>query len=95
MVVGAWLAFWGLRLEINGFRLPTRDSDHILSIVRGLRLGILGLAVAGIGAAWIWHLTWLFVLSLVIGIEEMVEISIVIHFLKRAEHRAEKSLTPP
>jgi hypothetical protein len=73
----------GLRREIDGIRRPLRDPTKVLTFVRGFRLAIIGLAVAGIGAAWAWQLDWLLVLSLVIGGEETLESTVVIFALTR------------
>ena len=83
MAVGAALLVWGIRLEVQGLRRPTRDPEHILSLVRGLRLSILGFSVLGLGVAWIWQVLWLFVLSLIFVGEEMLEISFVLFVLRR------------
>ena len=90
MAMGGLLAGLGVQLEVSGFRLSTRDPDHILKLVRGLRLFILGLALAGLGASWEWNILWLFIVSLVIGGEEMMEISIVIHTLRKRQRQVEQ-----
>lgn len=92
MTFGGLLALLGVQLELSGFRLPTRNPSHILKLVRGLRLFILGLALAGLGASWAWNLLWLFILSLVIGGEEMMEISIVIHMLRKRQRQVEQEI---
>ena len=74
---------WGVKLEVEGFRHCTYDLDKVLTIVRGFRIFVLGVAIASLGGAWAWHLLWLLVLALVIGGEEMLEMSIVIYALRR------------
>ncbi len=66
--LGAVLALWGLRTEALGLR-DSLSGDHsrIVIWIQGFRLSIIGLALAGIGAAWALHLTWLLVQSLAIG----------------------------
>ncbi len=84
IAVGIGLALWGLLMELNGLRGALRgDSGKLLTWIQGFRLSIIGLALAGLGAAWAWHLDWLLVLSLAIGGEETLESSIVIFALKR------------
>jgi hypothetical protein len=87
MAVGAALLVWGIRLEVQGLRRPTRDPEHILSLVRGLRLSILGLSVDELGVACIWQVFWLFVLSLIFVGEEMLEISFVLLVLRRRQSK--------
>ena len=48
-------------------------------------MSILGLALAGVGASWLWNLKWLLILSLAIGGEEILESSLVIYGLKRGK----------
>ncbi len=84
IALGIGLALWGLLMELNGLRGALRgDSEKILPWIEGFRLTIIGLALAGLGAAWAWHLTWLLVLTLAIGGEETLESSIVIYALRR------------
>ena len=52
-------------------------------IVRGFRFFVIGLAVASLAAAWVWHLVWLLILAVVIGLEEMLEMSVVLYALRR------------
>ena len=56
-----------------------RDPAKALTWVRGFRLLMIGLALAGSRAGWLLDQTWLIVLSLAIGGEEMLESSIM-HF---------------
>ena len=55
----------------------------MLTWYRGFRLSVVGLALAGIGAAWAWQQTWLLVLALAIGGEETLEATIAIFGLTR------------
>ena len=48
-----------------------------------LSYGALGLTLAGLGAAWNWHILWLFVLSLIFGAEEILESSVHLFILRR------------
>ena len=86
MAAGSVGALWGLVREIDGIRRPIRDPEKVLTFIRGFRLAIVGLALAAIGAAWAWHLTWLLVLALVIGGEETLEGTIIIFALSRGRH---------
>ena len=70
-------------MELHGLRSSLRgDHGRIVTWIQGLRLSVIGLALAGVGAVWGWQLTWLLVLSLAIGAEETLESSIVIYARK-------------
>jgi hypothetical protein len=69
----------GLWREWDGLRRPLRDPAKVLTWVRGFRLSMIALALAGSGAGWLLDQTWLIVVSLAIGGEETLESSIM-HF---------------
>lgn len=52
-------------------------------IVQGFRTAVIAVAIAGLGVAWNWHLTWLLVLSLVFGAEEILESTTHLSTLRR------------
>lgn len=83
MAAGVAVLLWGVRLGSSGRRLPTGDPAKILAAVQGFRVAVIGIALAGVGAAWAWHVMWLFVLSLVFGGEELLESTTHISILKR------------
>lgn len=83
MALGAALALRGLRTELEGMKRPARDPAKALTVMRGFRLAVVGLALVGLGAAWAWQLAWLLALSLAIGGEETLESSIAIFALRR------------
>jgi len=94
--LGIGLAFWGLLMELNGLRGALRgDSGKLLTWIQGFRLSIIGLALAGLGVAWAWHLDWLLVLSLAIGGEETLESSIVIFALRRGRRLEMQKVSGP
>ncbi len=96
IALGIGLALWGLLMVINGLRGALRgDSGMILSWIQGFRLSIIGLALAGVGAAWAWQLTWLLVLTLAIGGEETLESSIVIFALRRGRRLEVQKVSGP
>ena len=70
------------------WRRPLSGPMQPLAWMRGFRLAIIGLALAGIGAAWLWQLGWLLALSLAIGEEETLETSIAISALRRGQRLA-------
>jgi hypothetical protein len=79
IVPGVALLLYGGRVEIDGITRPIRDPVKVITWVRGFRLSMIGLALAGSGAGWLLDQTWLIVLSLAIGGEETLESSIM-HF---------------
>jgi hypothetical protein len=90
VVGGAALIAFGLLMAARGIRrcyiaFPRPNASmQPLGWMRGFRLTLVGLAVAGAGAAWFWGMPWLLALSLAIGGEEALETSIAIHALRRA-----------
>ncbi len=96
IALGIGLASWGLLMGMNGLRGALRgDSGKLLPWIQGFRLSIIGLALAGLGAAWAWHLTWLLVLTLAIGGEETLESSIVIFALRRGKRLETQKVSGP
>ena len=84
IVLGLAITVWSLYWGIDSARRQARDPGKALAIMQGFRTGIIGLSLAGIGAAWLWHLNWLLVLSLIIGGEETLESAVIVSALKRA-----------
>lgn len=82
-VLGAALAAGGVRLGADGFRRPVQDPAKAVTVMRGFRRLVIGLALAGVGVAWIWGLAWLLAVSLVIGAGETFESSLDIFALER------------
>jgi hypothetical protein len=81
MAAGSALAAIGLRRGVGGLLLPIRHPGKALVCMRGFRLAVIGLAVAAIGAAWLWQIDWLMVLALVIGGEETLESTLHVYAL--------------
>jgi hypothetical protein len=72
---GLWFGFRG-----SGGLLRERDA---LGWMRGFRLAVVGLCMFGIAVAWVWQLFWLFVVSVGIVGEELLETTVIIEVLKR------------
>lgn len=85
MIAGVPLALRGLRREWQAIALPTRTPGKALMFFRGFRMSVIGLALIGVGAGWMWGQTWLLVLSIAIGIEETIESSIDVFALTRGK----------
>lgn len=86
----AALALSGLVLLARGlwFGFPGSvgllKEREALGWLRGFRLAVVGLCLAGIGVAWAGQILWLFVVSLGVLGEELLETSVMIEALKRA-----------
>lgn len=95
------MAVAGLGLTVHGTRLGWdwarhHDSEHNLRFVRGFRFAVIGLTLVAVGAAWQWHILWLFVLALAIAFEEILESSIHAYAIRRglrldAEREADRA----
>ena len=85
VAVGLWLVLCGVRR--CGAAWPHAFTGLIqpAAWMRGFRLTILGLALAGSGAAWLWHIPWLLAASLIIGCGELLESSLDIDAFDREQ----------
>ena len=87
MTVGAACAVRGARRGWHGLRGAVHgDADELVPFMEGFRICIIGLALVGIGAAWIWHLSVLLLLSLAIGGGETMETSLILFALRHGAH---------
>jgi hypothetical protein len=81
---GLALVGWSVGCAAARARRERRDPVRALGMLSGFRGAVVGLAAAGIGAAWWWHAGWLLGLSLIIGGEELLESSVAIAALHHA-----------
>ena len=88
VAAGVALVVAGLWRERRSLALPVTDPAKGGALVRSLRSVLTGLAVAGIGAAWVYHVPYLLGLCLIIGGEELLETSLVIGAMNEGERRA-------
>jgi hypothetical protein len=84
VLAGAAMFLLNLRRYIAGLRRGLREPGGNLGTMQAFRLGVIGLAVVGIGLAWLWRQPWLLALALAVGGEETLESSIAIAALRRA-----------
>lgn len=82
LLAGSLLAVRGLARLHAAFPRPLSTSMHALTWMRGFRLTLFGLALAGTGAGWLWDIPWLIALSLAVGFEETLETSFAISALR-------------
>ncbi len=94
LVLGLALAVRGLQRCRVALPRPRSGAMQPLTWMRGFRLTVFGLALAGAGAAWLWGLDWLLALSLAIGGEETLETSIAIGALRTQPRPAGAALPP-
>jgi type IV secretory pathway VirB2 component (pilin) len=84
MAVGLATLFKGASTARRGLGSPMSDPTRMARFVIGFRIAVIGVTMAGLGAAWNWNLLWLFVLSLVFGGEELLESTIHLSILRRS-----------
>lgn len=77
-LLGLMLLWRGLGGGRSGERGLLRRRAGALGRAEGWRLTVLGLALAGLGAASLWEARWLLFLALGIGFVEVLEASVVI-----------------
>ena len=94
MIICTALLVRGSRLGLGGLQPGANDPIHVITLVRGIRMSIIGLALLGLGGAWAWHLAWLLVLALVFGGEELLETSVVLFVLRRGRARVAPTPSP-
>ncbi|ETX06091.1 hypothetical protein [Candidatus Entotheonella palauensis] len=83
MALGAALALRSERRGHPAFLCMVRgDPSQLIPLMQCFRAMVIGLAMIGVGAAWIWHLTWLFIVSLTIAVGESMETALVIYALR-------------
>ena len=90
ITLGGWWALPGVRRFIVGMRPPYRGAGQTLAGLHGFRRDIIGLALAGIGASWLWQADWLLALSLVIGAEEVWESTLHIQAVSMSKRSQER-----
>jgi len=91
---GIYLFWVGLSAWIRGSRQYGEPGGRLLGMIRGFRVGIIGLAVIGIGVWLLTGATWVLILSLAVGGEEILETSFIIwaiHSDPRLESNARRS----
>ena len=82
IIIGLATAWAGSSLAGRGLRQRAGGGSNMQDFVRGFRIAVIGLVLAGLGASWWWHVTWLFVLSLVFGGEEILESTVHLAILR-------------
>jgi hypothetical protein len=83
---GLVLLVVGFRRGAAGMRRHRRDPPRALALLRGFRISVVGLCLAGVGAGLLWDVGWLVGLSLIIGGEELLESTVVITAMTHGLH---------
>lgn len=94
LLTGSLMAVRGLARLAAAFPHPRSRSMQPLAWMRGFRMALFGLSVAGMGAGWLWGVPWLFWLALAVGLEETIESSIAIHGLRLGAQPPPSPSTP-
>jgi hypothetical protein len=82
IAAGLALALREARRGVRAARELRSDPERALAILLAFRRSVVGLALAGVGAAWTWDISWLLALSLIIGGQELLESTVMIRALK-------------
>jgi hypothetical protein len=85
IALGLAIAIHGAARGVSRARRIARDPGRALAIMRGFRRAVVGLALAGIGAALLWQIPGLLTLSLLIAGEELLESTVMIVALAKDE----------
>ena len=92
LAVGGAVLVWGLVTLFATAHIAPSDRGKPISLVTGIRLALVGGAIAALGASWLWQQLWLFILALAIGGEELLETSVVLYVLRRSRRLEARSL---
>jgi hypothetical protein len=76
IAVGIILAAAGVRRCSAAWRRPGSALTQPLAWMLGFRRTVLGLALAGLGVAWMWQVAWLLAVTLIIAAGETLESSL-------------------
>ena len=79
---GTLFALYEAREGFRATRRYARDPERALALMQSFRLCVVGLALVGMGSAWICEIPVLLGLSLAIAGEELLESTVMIAALK-------------
>jgi hypothetical protein len=88
LAAGALLLTAGVRRRIRDHAVPPPSGNaNALGLVRSFRFVLTGGALVGVGIGLLADVSWLVVLSLIIGGQELLETSIMAAALRDEERR--------
>lgn len=90
ILAGTAIVIWAVRLQLRG---PARDAvapAKPLDMVRSLRAVLVGAAMVGLGFGLLTDNRWVIGISLIIGLEELLETSVVVMALRDEKARQER-----
>jgi hypothetical protein len=80
-LAGIALVIRGLWFGVAGKPGLLRQGKDAFAWIRCFQIGIAGIALLGVAAAWYWHQPWLLILALAVLGEEMLETSRILTVL--------------
>jgi hypothetical protein len=90
MAAGAAILAWAVRLGVSRLPAGAVAPRRPLNMVRSLRALLVGASLIGLGAGLLWENGWLVGLSLIIGLEELLETTVVVLALRDETNRREQ-----
>lgn len=87
MAIGLALALYGFRRLAAWLPISAFESEKPVVFLVGLRAVLVGLAIVGVGAAWISQQLWVILIALAIGGEELMEGTILLAVLRDGKKR--------
>ena len=93
MAAGLMLFIYGIETLAQALRTSIWSMDRPIVWVGGFRAAIIGLAVVGLGAAWLTQQLWVLLIALAIGGEELLETSVLLYVMRRGR-RIERAALP-
>jgi len=80
---GIALFVYGVERLLQALRISIWDMDRPIVWMGGFRAAIIGLAIVGLGAAWLTQQLWVLLIALAIGGEELLETSVLVYAMRR------------
>jgi len=90
IALGAAVVLWAVRLQRRGPAPGAVAPTKPLDMVRALRAVLVGAALMGLGVGLLWENRWVVGISLIIGLEELLETSVVVMALRDEKARQER-----
>jgi hypothetical protein len=92
MSAGVAVVAWAVALAFTRLPPGAVAPRRPLNMVRSLRAVLVGVSMVGLGAGLYWRNGWLVGLSLIIGLEELLETTVVVLALRDETARRESDV---